>query len=222
MSTLVIIGGHCKVALALAPLLAADGHRVRAWIRDEAQGPDVRAAGGDPEVYDIEHLNVEQIATALSGADAVVWTAGAGGGNPARTYAVDRDAAIRAMEAASQADVRRFVMVSWAGSAPDHGVDTKSSFYPYADAKLAADDHLRGTDLAWTILGPGTLTGDPATGRITTSAQARGRETSRGNVAMAIRDALQQPATIGRFIAFADGDQPIEEAFAQLGEDPAR
>ena len=183
-----------------------------------AQASDVRAAGGDPEARDVEQLDVEQISTALIGADAVVWSAGAGGGDPARTYAVDRDAAIRTMEAARQAGVSRFVMVSWAGSTPDHGVDTKSSFYPYADAKLAADDHLRGTDLDWTILGPGTLTSEEATGRITTSAKTRGRETSRGNVALAIRAALAEPATIGRFIPFADGDQPIEEAFAALGD----
>lgn len=216
MATIVIIGGHGKVALRLAPLLVADGHRVLSWVRDAGQFEDVRATRAEPVLADAESLDVAAMTTALSGADAVVWSAGAGGGNPARTYAVDRDAAIRAMEAAAAAGVRRYVMVSWAGSVPDHGVSPDNAFFPYADAKLAADQHLRGTDLEWTVLGPGALTLDDPTGRIDAGEASRGRQTSRGNVALAVREALAQPATIGKFIRFADGDVPIPEVFAAL------
>ncbi|WOP19139.1 SDR family oxidoreductase [Raineyella sp. LH-20] len=215
MATIVIIGGHGKVALRLAPLLVAQGHRVRSWVRHEDQLDDIRASGAEAVLADAEAMDVEAMATALTGADAVVWSAGAGGGNPSRTYAVDRDAAIRSMQAAEQAGVRRYVMVSWAGSVPDLGVPADSSFFPYADAKLAADDHLRTTSLDWTILGPGTLTLDEPTGRIDTGVGS-GRPTSRANVALAVREALAQPATIGRFIPFADGGTPIAEAFAAL------
>lgn len=216
MATILIIGGHGKVALRLAPLLAENGDRVLSWVRQRDQFDDVRAAGAEPVLADVETMDVAAMATAFAGVDAVVWSAGAGGGNPARTYAVDRDAAIRSMQAAVAAGVPRYVMVSWSGSTPDHGVSPDSSFYPYADAKLAADDHLRGTDLDWTILAPGSLTLDEPTGRITTESAPRGERTSRGNVALAVRAALAQPATIGRFIRFADGDVPVEEAFAGL------
>ncbi|MEA5155841.1 SDR family oxidoreductase [Raineyella sp.] len=215
MATIVIIGGHGKVALRLAPLLVADGHRVLSWVRHDDQLEDVRATGAEAILADAETMGVEAMAAALAGADAVVWSAGAGGGDPARTYAVDRDAAIRSMQAAEQAGVRRYLMVSWAGSVPDLGVPADSSFFPYADAKLAADDHLRGTGLDWTILGPGTLTLDEPTGRIETGVGS-GRPTSRANVALAVREALAQPATIRRFIPFADGAVPIAEAFAAL------
>src|SRR5690554_304023 len=90
-------------------------------------------------------------AAAIEGHDALVWSAGAGGGNPTRTYAVDRDAAIRSMDAAARAGVERYVMVSYIGSSPDHGVPENDSFFAYAEAKAAADDYLRRSDLAWTI-----------------------------------------------------------------------
>src|SRR5690625_7874140 len=86
--------------------------------------------------------------------DAVIWAAGAGGGNPQRTYGVDRDAAIASMDAAGRVGARRYVMVSYFGARPDHGVAADSSFFPYAEAKAAADQHLRGTELDWTILAP--------------------------------------------------------------------
>lgn len=216
MATIVIIGGHGKVALLLAPLLVADGHRVLSWVRTQDQFPDVRATGAEPVLADVETMDTAAIAEELAGVDAVVWSAGAGGGNSARTYAVDRDAAIRSMDAALSAGVRRYVMVSWAGSVPDHGIDPDNAFFPYADAKLAADDHLRGTDLDWTVLGPGKLTLAEPSGRISVDAGVRGQDTSRGNVALAVREALDQPATIGQFIRFADGHTPIREVFGAL------
>ena len=101
--------------------------------------------------------------------DAVVWAAGAGGGNPGRTRAVDRDAAIRSMDAAATAGVRRYVMVSYFGAGPDHAVPEDNAFFAYADAKSAADAHLEGSGLDWTILRPSRLTHDAPTGRIETS-----------------------------------------------------
>ncbi|MCB0961963.1 MAG: NAD(P)H-binding protein, partial [Acidimicrobiales bacterium] len=161
-----IIGGHGKVALLAAPLLVADGHEVTGVIRDPGQADEVAAAGATPVVADMEALDAAALGEVLHGHEAVVWAAGAGGGDPSRTYAVDRDAAIRSMEAAARAGIDRYVMVSYFGAGPEHGVPEDSSFFPYAEAKAAADEHLRGTELAWTILGPSRLTDDPGTGGI--------------------------------------------------------
>ena len=153
-------------------------------------------------------------AAPIEGHDALVWSAGAGGGNPTRTYAVDRDAAIRSMDAAARAGVERYVMVSYIGSSPDHGVPENDSFFAYAEAKAAADDYLRRSDLAWTILGPGRLTLDEATGRITVDPdQGTGsRDTSRANVALVIAAVLGAPETTRTTIDFVDGDAPIAKA----------
>jgi uncharacterized protein YbjT (DUF2867 family) len=220
----VVIGALGKVARLLVPLLA-DGEpddagqamEVVGIIRRPEQIDRVGDLGADPLLLDVEQATTEAIAAALDGADAVVWSAGAGGGNPSRTYAVDRDAAMRSMDAAEQAGVRRYVMVSWIGSSPDHGVPSGSGFFAYADAKLAADDHLRASALDWTILGPGTLTDDEATGRISVVPDAetpRGDDSRvpRADVAQVVAATLREPATIGRFIRFTAGNTPIAEA----------
>jgi uncharacterized protein YbjT (DUF2867 family) len=212
MARIVVIGGHGKVALQLARILAERGDAVSSVFRNPDHSDDVSGTGARPVVADIERLDTDELAGLLAGHDAVVFSAGAGGGNPARTYAVDRDAAIRVIDAAARAGVKRFVMVSYFGAGPDHGVPHGDPFFPYAEAKAAADAHLRASDLDWTVLGPGQLTLKPATGRI---ALSRGKgEVSRADVALVVAAALSDDSTIGRTIDFNNGDVPVAEALA--------
>ncbi|MEW1951948.1 NAD(P)-binding oxidoreductase [Terrabacter sp. NPDC080008] len=215
MSRVTIIGGHGKVALLAAPLLVADGHDVTSVVRNPDHVADVEQTGATATVLDVESSSTEEIADVLRGSDVVVWSAGAGGGSPERTYAVDRDAAIRSMDAAAQAGVGHYVMVSYFGAGPDHGTPEDSSFYPYAEAKAAADEHLQGSELAWTILRPSGLTTDAATGHIESGEGVVAGHVSRDNVAHVIRAVVEhpEPAT-RRIIAFNDGAQPIEEVVA--------
>ncbi|OBG26054.1 SDR family oxidoreductase [Mycobacterium sp. 852002-51057_SCH5723018] len=213
MARIVVVGGHGKVALQLSRILTNRGDEVSSVFRNPDHSGDVESTGAEPVVADIERLDTDGLAKLLAGHDAVVFSAGAGGGNPARTYAVDRDAAIRVIDAAAQAGVRRFVMVSYFGAGPDHGVPSENSFFPYAEAKAAADAHLRASDLDWTVLGPGRLTLEPATGRI---AVGKGKgEVSRADVAQVAAAALADDSTIGRTIDFNNGDLPIAEALAR-------
>lgn len=217
MSRILLIGGHGKVARLLTPLLLAGGHHVTALFRNPDHASDVIADGATAALFDIEHADAAAIAAHITGHDAVVWSAGAGGGDAARTYAVDRDAAIRSMHAAEQARVRRYVMVSYLGAGLEHGVSPDDGFFAYAQAKAAADAHLRGTTLDWTVLGPGRLTLDPPSGCI---ARDPGSDTSEGvsraNVAQVIAATLATPATIGKTVGFVDGPTPITQALAQL------
>jgi uncharacterized protein YbjT (DUF2867 family) len=212
-----LIGGHGKVALLAAPLLVEAGHGVVSVFRNPDHTDDVAATGAEPKVADVETMDTDALADLLSGSDLVIWSAGAGGGNPSRTWAVDRDAAIRSMDAAERAGVRDYVMVSYFGARPDHGVPEDDSFFPYAEAKAAADAHLKRSGLRWTILGPSRLTLEPPTGRIEVPREGPGRgEVSRANVARVIAAVVENPGrTTGRMIEFNDGDVPIEEALAQ-------
>ena len=213
MARILIFGGHGKVALLLEPLLAAHGHTVTAVMRNAEHEAEVAATGAQPLVADIETLDLGQLENVIAGNDVVVWSAGAGGGDPSRTYAVDRDAAIRSMEAALAAGVLRYVMVSWIGSRADHGIEPDASFFPYADAKWAADAHLAGSALDWTILAPGTLTLDPPTGRIALD-QEDGGAVARADVAAVIAATIADDTTIGRTIRFGGGDEVIGHAIA--------
>jgi uncharacterized protein YbjT (DUF2867 family) len=107
-------------------------------------------------------------------------------------------------------------MVSYFGAGPDHGVPQDDPFFAYAEAKAAADAHLRTSGLDWTVLGPGRLTLEPATGRIVVG---RGKgEVSRADVALVAAAVLADDSTVGRTIEFNDGDDatalPIAEALA--------
>lgn len=220
----VIIGGHGKIALLTAPKLTDAGFAVESLIRNPDHAEDVEAAGATPVHLDIEEAETQSLADAFAGAWAVVFSAGAGGGNPARTQAVDHLAAVRTMDAAAQAGVSRYVMVSYSRAEVDiHSLDKESSFFPYAEAKHHADNHLRGTDLDYTILGPGRLTAEPASGSIVvTDASgaadasahrgAEATETSRDNVAEVIRHVLANGTGGRRTINFFDGQTPIAEA----------
>jgi uncharacterized protein YbjT (DUF2867 family) len=216
MSSIIIIGGHGKVALRLARLLTRGGHRVTSVIRNPDHAADVTLHGATPRVADVEKLSTQELSEVLAGHDAVVWSAGAGGGNPTRTYAVDQDAAIRSMDAAASAGVTRYVMVSYLGSRDDHGIDPDNPFYSYAEAKSTADAYLRGTPLQWTILGPGSLTLEPGTGHIAVGDDLQGGSVSRDDVAAVAAAVLNDDHTIGKTIPFVAGATAIPDALADL------
>jgi uncharacterized protein YbjT (DUF2867 family) len=208
-----VVGGHGKVARLLLPLLVAAGYRTTAVFRNPDHRAEVAATGAIALVADVEQLGVDALAEIVAGHHAVVWSAGAGGGNPPRTYAVDRDAAIRSMDAALRTGARRYLMVSYFGARADHGVAPDHPFFPYAQAKAAADAHLSASGLDWTILAPSRLTDGPPTGRIETAEQgAVAGSVSRADVAAVLLQALRDPATIGRTVRFNAGATPIPEA----------
>ena len=107
-------------------------------------------------------------------------------------------------------------MVSYFGAGPDHGVDPDNSFYAYAEAKAAADEAVRASDLRWTILAPSSLTLDDATGKIDVDA-SEGSSVARADVAAVIAAVIEDDSTIGRTISFNSGDVPIAEAVAHAG-----
>ncbi|AMT93626.1 NAD-dependent dehydratase [Brevibacterium linens] len=221
----VVLGGHGKIALLAAPKLKAAGFAVDSVIRNPDQSSDVEAAGANPVVLDIETADTQALADLFAGAQAVVFSAGAGGGSPERTKAVDLEAAKRSIDAAEQAGVKRFVMVSYASVSVDSDrVDPESSFYPYVQAKSGADEHLRASSLDFTILGPGGLTLEPSSGKVLI-ADAAGdldgqtpaddvRVTSRDLVADVITHVLAESAAVRETVNFYDGQTPIAEAIS--------
>jgi uncharacterized protein YbjT (DUF2867 family) len=216
MKRIVIVGGHGKIALSLAELLTGRGHHVHSIVRNADHEADVSATGAMPVIADIEALSAQELSEIFAGHDAVVFSAGAGGGSPERTYSVDRDAAIRTMDAAAHAGVNRYVMVSYRGASLDHGVPEDNSFFAYAESKAAADDHLRTGPLHYTIVGPGSLSSDPASGMIDIGDSATAEHASRDNVARVIAEVIDADNTIGHTIEFMDGSTQISDAIAAI------
>ncbi|OII11456.1 NAD-dependent dehydratase [Curtobacterium sp. MCBA15_009] len=215
MSNVIVFGGHGKVALLATRILSERGHSVTSVIRKAEQSDEVRAHGGEPRVADVQQQSLTDFADLVRGHDAVVWSAGAGGGSADRTWAIDRDAAVLSMQGAAQAGVERYVMVSWAGSVLDHGVPQDDDFFAYAQSKMVADAVLRDSGLSWTVVAPSTLTDDDATGSVDWDGSSS--QVARGDVAHVVADAVERPEAVGRTYRFNQGSTPIADFVRESG-----
>lgn len=210
----VIAGGHGQIALLLEELLSRRGDTAVGLVRNPDHLPDLESRGAQGVVLDLEKASVDELAQVVGGADAVVFAAGGGpGSGPARKETVDKNAAILLADAAEQAGVRRYLMVSSMGT-DRADPDSDDVFQVYLTAKKAADDDLRSRDLDWTIIQPGRLTDDPGTGRISLDPSSQPREVPRADVAATLVAALDEPATVRRQLTLLSGDQPIDRALA--------
>ncbi|WP_060889012.1 SDR family oxidoreductase [Streptomyces scabiei] len=209
---IVIAGGHGQIALRLERLLAARGHEVAGIIRRAEQSDDLRAAGAEPVLCDLESASVEEVAAHLRGADAAVFAAGSGPGSGAgRKDTVDRGAAVLFADAAVRAGVRRHLVVSSMGADPAHEGD--EIFDVYQRAKGEADAYVRGLDaLDWTILRPGMLTDDAGTGLVRLEASTGRGPVPRDDVAATLAELLETPATAGLTLELVSGSTPVSVA----------
>jgi uncharacterized protein YbjT (DUF2867 family) len=209
----VIAGGHGQIALRLARLLTTRGERVRSLIRNPDHAADVEAAGAEPVVFDLEGGG--DLTSVIAGADAVVFAAGAGPGSGAeRKRTVDLGAAVRLIDAAREAGVRRYVMVSSIGADdPSAGAE---AMRPYLEAKAEADAALAASGLDFTIVRPGRLTNDPGTARVAVGEDLGRADITRDDVAAVLVGVLDEPRTVGRTFVAVQGDAPIVDALRQL------
>ncbi|MPV36211.1 SDR family oxidoreductase [Georgenia subflava] len=214
---IVIAGGHGKIAQILERHLAERGDDVVGLIRNPDHAADLRDAGAEPVTFDLEHGSADELATILSGADAVVFAAGAGpGSGAARKDTVDRGGAVLLADAAERAGVNRYVMVSSMGAAKGGAGIEDEVFAAYQEAKKAADEDLMSRDLAWTILRPGGLTDEPGTGLVTMAPETGRGSIPREDVARTIVAVLDDPATDGLVAELIGGSQRIAIALAEL------
>ncbi|MFL5867378.1 MAG: SDR family oxidoreductase [Thermoleophilaceae bacterium] len=206
-----IAGGHGQIALRLTRLLADREDEVVSLIRNPDHAEDVREAGGEPVVCDLEEASEDELADAVNGAGAVVFAAGAGpGSGSARKDTMDFGGAAKLIAAAKRDGISRYLMVSSMGANPDQEGD--ETFAVYLRAKGKADAELQASGLDYTIIRPGRLTDDPGSGRVTLAEQVDRGQVSRDDVAAVLVAALDEPATIGKTLALVSGETPIEEA----------
>lgn len=225
-----LFGGHGKVALLATRMLAERGEHVTSVVRSADQFDVVRDYGGHPLLLDVESSD-SNLDAVLADTDLVIWSAGAGGGDPERTRAVDLEGAKKVVDAAVKNNVRDFLMVSYKGAGARHGVAADSPFWPYAEAKAQADAALRSSPLDWVIVAPTRLTLGTGVGTIATEItvpDARGFDpavelssdgapVAREDVAALIADFIE-PMVQGRLhhvtVCVTGGDIPIADATA--------
>lgn len=212
---IIVIGGAGGVGRRLTSLLTKSGDEVTGVHRGAAQTAAVEEAGGTSALFDLVEGSTEDLAALLEGHDAVVFSAGAHGTGRDQTTLIDGKGVEKTAEAARQAGVRRFVLVS---VFPDAGRDleTNEGFEHYMRVKKAADVYLTATDLDWVVVRPGTLTDSPGTGRVRAGWAVPYGDVHRDDVAAFLAAVLHEPRLHHVVVELTDGDVPVDRAVADL------
>ena len=210
-----VIGGAGGVGRRLTALLSGSGDEVTVVHRRAEQAGVGEEAGGRSALFDLVEGSVEELAGLLGGQDAVVFTAGAHGTGREQTTLIDGRGLERSVDAAAQAGVRRFVVVS---VFPEAGrdVETNAGFEHYMRVKKAADVHLTESDLDWLVVRPGTLTDGPGTGKVRAGWAVPYGDVPRDDVAGFIAAALHHPDLHHVVVELTTGDAPVEDAVSGL------
>lgn len=211
-----LIGANGQVGKHIVKLLQdSNRHELTTMVRSEEQAEQLKQSGVNVVVANLED-NVEQLAQAMKGSDAVIFSAGSGGKTGAdKTLLVDLDGAVKSMEAAEQVGVTRYVMVS-AYKAYDRESWKESPIKPYFVAKHYADRELRASDLNYTIIGPGVLTNEPGTGKVAVGEIVEKTSIPREDVARVVVASLDEEKTYKKTIELVSGEITIEEALRSV------
>lgn len=198
--------------MRLERLLAARGDEVAGIIRKAEQADDLREAGAEPVVLDLESASVDEVADRLRGADAAVFAAGAGpGSGAARKDTVDKAAAVLFADAAVKAGVRRLVVVSSMGADPQHEGDEIFDVYQRAKGRRT---RTCAASPPWTgrSCGPVSSPTTAGTGLVRLEARTGRGPIPRDDVAAVLAELVDTAATAGLTLELISGPAPVSVA----------
>ncbi len=202
-----VAGGHGQIGRRLLRLLAHRGHTARGLIRNVAHVGDLEADGAHPVLCDLEH---DDVRPHVGGAEAIVFTAGAGpGSGPERKRTVDLGGALKCIGAAQELGVDRFLMVSSMGT---RDFEHAGPMRAYLEAKADADTALETSGLDWTIVRPGRLTDAPGSGTVELAPALPRGEIPRDDVALVLYHCLGAENTVRAQFDLVAGPVPADVA----------
>ncbi|WP_211747987.1 SDR family oxidoreductase [Paenibacillus sp. Marseille-Q4541] len=212
---ILVIGANGQIGKhVISQLKDHKEHAVRAMVRKQEQADAFDGAGVEPVLADLEGT-VSELAEVMKGSDAIVFTAGSGGSTGSdKTLLIDLDGAVKTMEAAEQAGISRYVMVS-----AMHAEDRSSwsdKIKPYYVAKHYADRLLESSSLNYTILRPGGLLNEPGRGKIAANTEGNEKSIPREDVASVIVAVLDAENTYRKAISLVSGEQSIQEVVQNI------
>ncbi|MFL1873634.1 NAD(P)H-binding protein [Hansschlegelia beijingensis] len=207
-----LIGVAGGVGRRVAEQLAKAGDEPTGLVRRPEQAAALAASGVQTAAGDLVSMSVDELAEAMRGSDAVVFSAGAGGrDSDDATTRVDGDGPGKLAAAAKLAGVRRFVLVSVFPEAwRERRMD--AAFERYMVQKKKAETHLVLTGLDWLIVRPSALTNEPGTGRVDLGLAKTHTEIARDDVAATIVALLRAPHLKRLILEVTGGPTPIADA----------
>jgi uncharacterized protein YbjT (DUF2867 family) len=201
------------VAQHLLVVLRRTEHDPVALVRTEDYRAELEGLGAEVRLLDLERQDAADFAAAFDGCDAVVFAAGGGpDGNIERKRTVDLEGSLKSIDGALRAGISRFVQVSAIGVDDPLPEGTEPVWRAYVEAKRDADAALRDSGLDWTILRPGRLTDDPATGLVTLGPDVARGEVSRADVAAVVAAVLDADRAVGAQWDLVGGETPVADA----------
>jgi uncharacterized protein YbjT (DUF2867 family) len=211
MDKTLVIGANGQIGKQLIGMMALAKMPALAMIRSAEQALDMEKLGAETVIADLEQPLPD---AAFADCDKVVFTAGSGGKTGAdKTILIDLWAAVKAVDMAKKHNIKQFVMVSARDAGdPEHGTE---AIKHYNICKHFADKHLLESGVPYTILRPGRLTNEAATGLITTQRPANQDEQiiTRADVAACVLQCLDHSEAINQVDELYNGSMPIAEAF---------
>ncbi len=212
-----VVGANGQIGKHVVSLLQdSDNFDAKAMIRKQEQVSYFEELGAETALVDLEG-EIEEIAKAAEGVDAVVFTAGSGGHTGKdKTVMIDLDGAVKTVEAAKQAGVKRFVMISSFDTRRKAIQEANESFAPYVAAKHYADEWLKDADLDYTIIHPGFLTNDEGNKKVTFGMDVEAGKVPREDIARTIVASLENDSTVGKEFQVVGGNTPINEAIKSV------
>ena len=171
----------------------------------------------DMEVKSVVADLEEDLDEAVKGMDKVIFAAGSGGKTGEdKTKAVDRDGAIKLIDASKKAGIKKFVMLSAMGT-ENPGKHEKLKVY--LQAKKDADEHLKNSGLTYTIVRPGALTDDMGLAKVKVAEKLDVTgEISRDDVAFLLVMSLADPLVKNKTFEAIEGEEPIKSAIIELSK----
>ncbi|WGG46301.1 SDR family oxidoreductase [Rossellomorea sp. DA94] len=205
-----VVGANGQIGKQVVGFLKEDGHTPRAIVRKEEQVQSFEQEGVEAALVDLEGT-VDQISNGLKGADAVVFSAGSGGSTGSdKTLLIDLDGAVKTMEAAKEAGIERFIIVS--ALQANHRENWNDSLKPYYVAKHFADRALEDSGLTYTIIRPGGLLNEEGTGKVSAAENLERGSIPREDVARTIVASLTEASTFNKGFDLISGSTGIGEA----------
>ncbi len=211
-----LIGANGQIGKHLVKLLQdSQKHTLKAMVRSEEQAAALKESGVDAVVANLEG-SVDELAAAMNGCDAVIFSAGSGGKTgPDKTLLVDLDGAVKSMEAAEKVGANRYVIVS---AVQAHNRDSwkDSPIKPYMVAKHYADRMLTASNLNYTIVRPGGLLNEPGTENVKVAEDLEAGTIPREDVAKTVIATLDNENTFKRSFDLMSGESVIDKALKSL------